>query len=147
MMLPTVGLPAPWPSGQIDQDGRTVDLCDLHGQWVVLYFFAGVAEPAPAQERAGFSTALPDIDARIYGVSLAGGDGASSFIQQHGLAFDVLADPQRELVRAYGLLRRRGRQRRSCCVLIDREGRLAHRLNGLSDQRLWEEVCRICACG
>ena len=88
-----------------NQDGTTVTLASLKGQRVVLYFYPADDTPGCTKEACQFNDDLSGFN--DLGVVVLGGspDDAAShqkFRAKYGLRFDLLSDPTREVMAAYG---------------------------------------------
>lgn len=128
------GQPAP-PVLLTDQDGDVVDLAELRGRLVVLYFYPrdeGVGCTAQACDIRDRWAAFEERGVAVFGVSADDVDAHASFAAAHGLPHRLLADPDRSVIEAYGSwglrTRRDGTQAMSVqrnTFLIDREGRIA----------------------
>jgi peroxiredoxin len=74
---------------------------------VVLAFFPAVFTSGCTDEMCAFRDSLvafESVDAQVYGVSADLSFAQNIFIQQEGLNFPILADQDREVIRAYGVL-------------------------------------------
>ena len=60
-MIPRVGQPAPLFRARSD-DGRLIDLTQLRGRWVVLYFYPRASTPGCSVEAQRFEAALPEFE-------------------------------------------------------------------------------------
>ena len=91
-----------------NQDGTLVDLTALKGESaLVLYFYPKDDTPGCTVEALDFSARKAEIEslgAKIYGVSLDGVDSHQQFADNHKLNFDILADDQKAVTTAYGVL-------------------------------------------
>ena len=58
-MSPSTGQPAPHFQARSD-DGRLIDLAELRGRWVVLYFYPRAGTPGCSIEAQRFEQALPE---------------------------------------------------------------------------------------
>ncbi|HZV50891.1 MAG TPA: thioredoxin-dependent thiol peroxidase [Candidatus Dormibacteraeota bacterium] len=123
-----------------DQDGRPVDLRDLRGRRVVMYFYPRDGTPGCTVEACQFNDALAGFTAlgvEVLGVS--GDDAAShrSFREGHGLRFRLLTDADHRVATAYGAFGERRLYGRPVTgvirstFLIDEEGRVAHAWYGV----------------
>lgn len=98
------GDPAP-PFTLPDSDGLPVSLADYAGRHVVVYFYPADDTPGCTKEACGFRDAwdeLRELGAVVLGVS---GDDAEShrrFTAKYRLPFNLLSDPDHEVMRAYG---------------------------------------------
>jgi peroxiredoxin Q/BCP len=103
---PAVGTAAPDFKLQ-DQTGEWHTLQQYKGKWVVLYFY-------PKDETPGCTTqacelrdnifAFKKADAVILGVSADDVESHRKFAENHSLPFDILADPNKDAIRKYGVL-------------------------------------------
>lgn len=132
--------PAPWrgrrllPAGTVappfalpNQEGRTVGSGELLGHWWVLYFYPRDGTPGCTREAYGFRDRRDDLAAagvRVLGVSRDGVAAHRAFAARHGLAFDLLADPGGEVVRAYGAASLLPGLARRVSYLVDPTGRI-----------------------
>jgi peroxiredoxin Q/BCP len=104
--LPKVGGLAPdfsLPS----QEGTTVQLSKLRGQWVVLYFYPKDMTPGCTLEAHNFAKDQPEYAARkaiVLGVSVDGIDSHKKFCTKENLNFKLLADTDKKVAEAYGSL-------------------------------------------
>ena len=90
-----------------DQKGDWHTLKQYKGKWVVLYFY-------PKDETPGCTTqacelrdnifAFKNANAVILGVSADTVDSHKEFAKNHSLPFDILADPNKEAIKEYGVL-------------------------------------------
>jgi peroxiredoxin Q/BCP len=101
---PIVGLAAPDFSLK-DQNGRTVTLAGLRGQWVVLYFYPKDDTPGCTCEATEFTKLmghLRDLNARVYGVSDDSVATHQVFVEKFKLGLDLLSDSDHTVMRCYG---------------------------------------------
>jgi peroxiredoxin Q/BCP len=90
-----------------DQQGEWHTLSQYKGKWVVLYFY-------PKDETPGCTTQACELrdnifayrkaNAVILGVSADTVESHKKFYDNHSLPFDILADPNKEAIRKYGVL-------------------------------------------
>ena len=101
-----VGAAAPQFEAQ-SSDGRTVRLSDFRGKAVVLYFFPKAFTPLCTMETRRFRDNHGDIaalGAEVIGVSSDEFDVQCEFGQRQQVNFPLLADPDRRIASAYGVL-------------------------------------------
>jgi thioredoxin-dependent peroxiredoxin len=87
------------------QEGKTVNLHDFRGQWVVLYFYPKDFTQGCTIEAHNFQADLPQYDAKkaaIIGVSVDNVDSHQQFCTKESLSFKLLADPDKKVVAQYG---------------------------------------------
>lgn len=102
-MLQT-GEPAP-DFALSDPAGRTVSLADLAGKHVILYFYPKDDTPGCTKEACGFRDAWNDLRALgavVIGVSPDLSASHHRFAEKYGLPFQLLSDPDRRAMEAYG---------------------------------------------
>jgi cytochrome c biogenesis protein CcmG, thiol:disulfide interchange protein DsbE len=108
--------------------GDTVRLADLRGQVVLVNFWATWCPPCRV-EMPGFQRVWEDYGDRgfvIVGLSVDQGvrSDVVRWVEQRGLTFPIAFAPG-SVTRAYG-----GASTLPTSILIDREGRIAHRVQG-----------------
>lgn len=102
--MPNVGDPAPAFTLTAD-DGQTVQLSDLRGRTVVLYFYPKDDTPGCTKEACGFRDAWTDVQesgAAVFGVSPDGVASHQKFRVKYRLPFPLLSDPDHSVAAAYG---------------------------------------------
>lgn len=107
--------------------GEHVQLEDLRGKAVILYFYPKDGTPGctiEAQEFASHHSALVDARAVVLGVSTDDNSSHRAFAQEHDLPFLLLADTDRTIARAYGVGSILGKSKRFT-YLIDPQGKIA----------------------
>ncbi|MBN2275034.1 MAG: thioredoxin-dependent thiol peroxidase [Bacteroidales bacterium] len=88
-----------------DQDGKTVSLEDFKGKKVILYFYPKDDTPGCTAEACNLRDNYEDLLARgfaIIGVSPDNEKSHTKFKSKHGLPFPLIADPEAEIIKAYG---------------------------------------------
>ena len=115
--------------GVIDGRRSTYRLADHTGHAVVLVFYPGDNTPVCTRQLKAYSddvARFDDLDARILAISPQGLDSHEAFAAgEGGFAFPLLADEDKAVGRAYGVLGPVGYYRR-CVFVVDRVGRLAY---------------------
>lgn len=95
-----------------DQEGQTRRLADYAGQWLLLYFYPKDDTPGCTKEACALRDRQDDfsqIGAAVLGVSADSVLSHGKFAAKYNLNFPILADPDREIIRAYdaaGFIRR-----------------------------------------
>lgn len=118
-----IGQQAPGFTAQ-DQDGDTVQLSDFAGRQLVLYFYPKDDTPGCTKEACSFRDnldRLEDEEAAVLGVSADTVESHAAFAARHDLDFQLLADPEKEIIDAYDVEGRFGNAAR-VTVLIDENG-------------------------
>lgn len=88
-----------------DQDGNAVSLDDFVGQHLILYFYPRDETPGCTKEACGFRDVWGEIEAEnavVVGVSPDSSASHRKFADNHSLPFKLLADPDKEMMAAYG---------------------------------------------
>ena len=141
-MAAAIGEPAPeftLPGTDGSDDGRRdYSLSEYLGRPVVLVFYPGDNTPVCTRQLTAYTNDIDDfakVDAQILAISPQSVESHEGFsCKQGGFAFPLLADEDKEVGRAYGIIGPLGFYRRSAFV-IDTTGvlRYAHRaLAGLT---------------
>ena len=87
-----------------DQNGKIHRLSDYAGKKVVLYFYPKDNTAGCMKQACGFSERYPQFiekGAVILGVSKDSVSSHKRFEEKYGLAFTLLADPERKVIEAY----------------------------------------------
>ena len=108
---------------------RRYRLDSCRGGWVVLAFYPGDFTPVCTRQFCSYRDAadrLDDLDATVWGISPQPVESHERFAQQYGLTVPLLADPDRAVIRAYGVLGPAGLVRRSIFI-VDPEGIVRYR--------------------
>jgi peroxiredoxin Q/BCP len=109
--------------------GGTYRLDDYAGRWLVLAFYPGDFTPVCTRQFCAYRDAadrLDQLDAAVLGISPQTIESHERFKREHGLTVPLLADPERQAIRAYGVLGPAGLVRRSIFV-VDPDGIIRHR--------------------
>ena len=128
-----------------DQYGQVQRLADYRGRWVVLYFYPKDDTPGCTAEACAFRDGYLEIKAlgaEVLGVSLDDSGSHAAFAGKYHLPFPLLADPQGEVSRAYGVLWKLGPLRFSKrqTFLIDPQGRIARHYRSVRAEGHAQEV-------
>ena len=87
-----------------DQDGTMHSLSQYRGLKVILYFYPKDSTPGCTKQACAYSERLPQIreaGAVVLGVSKDSVTSHRRFADKYGLAFTLLADPERQVIEAY----------------------------------------------
>jgi thioredoxin-dependent peroxiredoxin len=104
--VPSAGTTAP-QFMLMSQEGAQVKLGDLHGKWVVLYFYPKDFTSGCTLEAHNFQRDLAKyekLNVAILGVSVDSVDSHKSFCTKEGLNFRLLADTEHKVSALYGSL-------------------------------------------
>jgi len=139
MATPTVGRQAPdfTLPGLVVRDGETTradyTLSAAKGSPIVLAFYPGDETPVCTRQLCSYADsmeAFADLGAQVWGISPQGLDSHEGFARNRGLAFPLLADTDRAVVRQYGIAMPGLGLRRSV-FLVDGDGVLRWKNVGL----------------
>jgi len=125
--FPKVGADAPEFALKSDQ-GKVVELSDLKGRWVVLYFYPKDFTSGCTVQAHGFQADLAkyrERNAEVIGVSVDSPDSHKSFCEKEGLEFRLLSDSDARVSAAYNSLRDGGKMSARNTFIIDPEGKIA----------------------
>jgi peroxiredoxin Q/BCP len=86
-------------------EGQTINLKDLRGQTVVLYFYPKDDTPGCTTQACALRDAWKDFadKAAVFGVSIDPAKSHQKFIAKHSLPFPLLSDEKQQIVAAYGV--------------------------------------------
>ena len=88
-----------------DQNGEDVDLQDLRGKDVIVYFYPRDDTPGCTKEACGFRDLFSEIEqegAVILGISPDGQSAHERFAGKYQLPFTLLSDPDKSVMTRYG---------------------------------------------
>ncbi len=106
--------------------GTRFHLAGERGHPVVLYFFPKADTPGCTAESKGFQEHLGELggrDVRVVGVSTDSLEAQKKFSAKYGFEFPLVADPEKEIARKYGVLGLLGMAKR-VTFLIGADGRV-----------------------
>jgi len=89
-----------------NQDGKTVQLSDFAGQWLVIYFYPKDDTPGCTIQGKSFTASKADYDkAGIHVLGVSADDVAShkNFCDKFAFKIDLLADPDSSLISKLGI--------------------------------------------
>ncbi|UUP19346.1 peroxiredoxin [Nitratireductor thuwali] len=123
------------PDFELPKDGGgTLRLSSLRGNPVILYFYPKDATSGCTAEAIDFTARKPEFDslnATIIGMSPDSQKSHEKFKAKHGLTIDLVSDPEKEALQAYGVWVEKSMYGRKymgverSTFLIDGEGRIA----------------------
>jgi thioredoxin-dependent peroxiredoxin len=127
-----VGEPAP-PFVGTTQDGSRFNSATLHGRPYILYFYPKANTAGCTIEARGFSQQYPAIQRAgfaLVGVSVDSVDAQKSFAEKCAVAFPLVADRDRAVAKAYGVLGLLGVAKR-VTFFVGADGRVTDVIEGL----------------
>jgi peroxiredoxin Q/BCP len=110
-----------------DQHDAWISLADQRGKWLVVYFYPMDETPGCTTEACEFRDnifAFRKLGVNVLGISVQNVASKKQFAAKHSLPFSVLADADKSVAKAYGVLSVLGYARRETFV-IDPQGRIA----------------------
>jgi len=123
----TPGDRAPAFSGDAS-DGTTIALENLREKKnLVLYFYPMDNSPGCTREARAFRDAaqrFAESDTAIVGVSTQSVESHKRFVANNELPFPLLSDRDKEISRAYGVLKQNGKTAERATFLIDKKGKI-----------------------
>lgn len=87
-----------------DQNGKMHSLKDYRGKKIILYFYPKDNTSGCTKQACGFSERYPQFTEKgveVLGVSKDSVESHKKFEEKYGLAFTLLADPERKVLEAY----------------------------------------------
>ena len=120
------GQPAPVFSAP-DADGKPVRLADYHGKKVVLYFYPKDDTPGCTIESCGLRdnySQIKQLGAEVLGVSVDDSHSHRKFTDKFNLPFRLVADTDKSISKAYGVLNEEKGWDRRVTFLIDEQGKI-----------------------
>ena len=88
-----------------DADGNPVSLAAFHGRRVIVYFYPAAGTPGCTKEACDFRdnlTELNDAGVDVVGISPDRPEKLATFRDAEGLTFPLLADPDKQVLTAWG---------------------------------------------
>lgn len=89
-----------------DKNGNPVSLSDFIGKKVVLYFYPKDNTPGCTRQACAFASLYSEFQKRgieVIGISRDSVASHVKFAEKHALPFVLLADPELEVIRTYGV--------------------------------------------
>lgn len=89
----------------LNQDEKELTLADYKGKKLILYFYPKDNTPGCTAESCNLNEnydALTKLGFEVVGVSPDGISSHNKFIAKHNLAFNLIADTEKEILEAYG---------------------------------------------
>ena len=123
---PQVGTVAPDFTTQ-NTTGKTVHLKDFRGKKLVLYFYPKDDTPGCTVESCGLRDQyqkIRELGAEVLGVSVDSVESHQKFTEKFHLPFQLLADTDKSITKAYGVLNDKSNMARRVTFLIDEHGKI-----------------------
>lgn len=133
-----------------DQNSNGWSLDDVAGKWVVLYFYPQDDTPGCTKEACAFKDLWGEYqsrDVKVFGISSDTYDTHSKFVDKYDLPLELLEDPGREAISAYGVEKqwtnKEGGEQwgaRRVTFLIDPDGRIAKVYENVRPEQHAQEI-------
>jgi len=137
-----------------DENGKIVNLKDLRGKWVVLYFYPKDNTPGCTIEAQDFTAELQEFEklsATVFGISRDSAESHRKFIEKKELKITLLSDADHKVMEDFGvwqLKKMYGKESMGIVrstFLIDPDGKIAHVWPKVSVKGHVDEVKRVLA--
>jgi len=110
-------------------DGSKLGLKDFVGKKnVVLYFYPKDDTPGCTREACSFRdniTPIRKMGAEVIGVSLDSITSHEKFTTKYGLPFPLISDKEKQIAKAFGVLKETGTSTNRITFIIDKQGKIA----------------------
>jgi len=127
-----IGIPAPDFEGQSTK-GK-IRLSSFKGKRVVLYFYPKAFTPGCSRETQRFAEMYEkfrELNAEVIGISADKLPTQEKFFQKYNVNFPLVADPELNIIRAYGVLSDSGKSASRVTLIIDENGIVRAVIKGL----------------
>ena len=117
------------PDFELDGTEGHFRLSDHRGERVVLLFYPGDFTPVCTKQFCSYAERAEDmsaLDATVVGISAQDLDSHSKFVDENGIPVPLLADPDKEVAKAYGVTAPMLGTRRATFI-VDAEGKVAYK--------------------
>ncbi len=135
-----------------NQDGKIIHLTDFKGSPVVLFFYPRADTPGCTIESCGFRDAFEQFQKAgitVLGISRDTVKDQKKFKDKYGLPYDLLADPDMELINRFDLVQPKNmygkivKGVKRTTYLIGPDQRLIHIFEGVKPEGHAEEVLAL----
>ncbi|MEM0008578.1 MAG: peroxiredoxin [Thermofilum sp.] len=126
------GFPA--PDFEAESTKGKIRLTSLRGKRVVLYFYPKAFTPGCSRETQRFAEMyekFKELNAEVIGVSADKLSTQEKFAQKYNVSFPLVADPELNIIRAYGVLSDSGKSASRVTFIIDENGVIKAVIKGL----------------
>ena len=123
-----------------DADGKNVSLSDFRGQSVVVYFYPAASTPGCTKQACDFRDNLAELnDAgyQVVGISPDKQAKLAKFVENEGLTFPMLGDPEKTVIEAWGAYGEKKNYGKTyegitrSTFVIDRDGNVQKAMRGI----------------
>ena len=88
-----------------DQNGNSISLADFNGKRLIIYFYPKDSTPGCTSEACSLRDGWEELRAKGFEVVGVSADSTAShqrFIEKNSLPFNLISDPERTIIEAYG---------------------------------------------
>ncbi len=136
------------PDFEGDSTKGKIRLSDFRGKKVVLYFYVKDQTPGCTMQSNSLQEGLEQLrglNAIVIGISTDSLESHKRFASKYNLDFPLVADEDKSISKAYGVLNEeRGRARR-VTFIIDEQGRIMHIFDKVKVKEHAKEVMQVIA--
>ncbi len=136
------GMKAPDFTAQITT-GKTIHLRDYLGKKVVLYFYPKDDTPGCTVEACGLRDeyqSIKGLGAEVLGVSVDDTGSHQKFTSKFNLPFPLVADTDKKITVAYGVLNEKSNNSRRVTFIIDEHGKISRIFETVKPDKHPQEV-------
>lgn len=135
-----------------DQEGKVIRLSDFKGKKVVLYFYPKDNTPTCTAQACNLRDNYHSLLAKGYtvlGVSVDNEKSHAKFIKKYDLPFSLVADPEHQIVEAYGVWGQKklfGREYMGVLrttFIIDEKGKIEEVIQKVNSQHHTDQILQI----
>jgi thioredoxin-dependent peroxiredoxin len=133
-------------------DGKTYCLKEFKGRKIVLYFYPKDNTSGCTKEARSFESKRKTIEkygAVIVGISADSTDSHAKFAQKHALAFPLLSDEKKSVIKAYGVWKEKSMYGKKyfgverTTIVIDEKGIIRHIFHRVKVEGHTDEVLDV----
>ncbi len=126
----------------VDQNGKIRSLDDYRGKWLLLYFYPKDDTPGCTKEACNFRDNLERLKDKVnvLGVSADDLESHKKFSQKYSLNFPILPDPDKKIIKEYGVAGPGGVFAKRTSFLINPEGKIAKIYENVNPSKHVDEV-------
>ncbi len=134
-----------------DQNGRTVRLEELKGQWVILYFYPKALTPGCTVQACSLRDGMKELsglNAAVFGVSPDQPAALKKFEEKENLNFTLLSDPDHHTADRYGAWQEKSMYGKKymgfarMTYIVSPAGKIAHVMPKVSPKTHLDEVVK-----
>ncbi|PZS08429.1 MAG: peroxiredoxin [Solirubrobacterales bacterium] len=120
----------PAPDFTLEGTDGPFTLSEHRGERVVLLFYPGDDTTVCTKQFCAYRDAgdeVAQLDATLVGISTKDASSKAAFRAKYGLTTELLADPDADVAKAYGVYAKRLHMTKRTVFIVDAEGKIAHK--------------------